>query len=97
MLSHRGCLQKKCEKLLDKNQEEMLDLMESDDLVDITKPSILTSENTIGGVLVGHSEAGFFLVSELLFLDIAAADITPGYCFAYMAFKTSIVKRNRSF
>ena len=50
-----------------------------------------------------HREVGliFFLISEQLGLDIASADITPGYCsdlsLVDIAFKTNIVKRNRPF
>ena len=41
----------------------------------------------------------YFLVSEHLGLDIAGADIMPGYCFdhslVYIGFKSDIVKRHR--
>ena len=48
-----------------------------------------------------RSRLDFFLISEQLDLDIASADITPGYCSDHslvdIAFKTNIVKRNRPF
>ena len=47
------------------------------------------------------SRLDFFLISEQLGLDIASADITPGYCSDHslvdIAFKTNTVKRNRRF
>ena len=67
------------------------------------EPCTLILENTVGGVLMVHREVGliFFLISEQLGLDIASADITPGYCSDHslvdIAFKTNIVKRNNLF
>ena len=46
-----------------------------------------------------RSRIDYFLVSEHLGLDIAGADIMPGYCsdhsLVYIGFKSDIVKRHR--
>ena len=46
-----------------------------------------------------RSRIDYFLVSEHLWLDIAGADIMPGYCsdhsLVYIGFKSDIVKRHR--
>ena len=48
-----------------------------------------------------RSRIDYFLVSEHLGLDIAGADIMPGYCsdhsLVYIGFKSGMVKRHRPF
>ena len=60
---------------------------------------MLTLDGIAGGVLMVLREVEYFLVSEHLGLDIAGADIMPGYCsdhsLVYIGFKSDIVKRHR--
>ena len=86
-----------------RSRKKSLDFMDCYDLVDVYRTlhsnTRKYSRRRFNGTQ--RSRLDFFLISEQLGLDIASADITPGYCSDHslidIAFKTNIVKRNRPF
>ena len=86
-----------------RSRKKSLDFMDCYDLVDVYRTLHSYTGKYSWGRFNGtqRSRLDFFLISEQLGLDIASADITPGYCSDHslvdIAFKTSIVKRNRPF
>ena len=86
-----------------RSRKNLFDFMNDYDLVDIYRTLYADTRKYSWRRFNGmqRSKLDFSLVSEHLGIDIASADIMPGYCSDHslvcISFKTDIVKRNRPF
>ena len=86
-----------------RSQKQIVDFMNTYDLVDVYRNLHVDTRRYSWRRFNGtqRSRIDYFLVSEHLGLDIAGADIMPGYCsdhsLVYIGFKSGMVKRHRPF
>ncbi len=84
-----------------RSRKQIVDIMNTYDLVDVFRNLHADTRRYSWRRFNGtqRSRIDYFLVSEHLGLDIAGADIMPGYCsdhsLVYIRFKSDIVKRHR--
>ena len=83
-----------------RSQKQIVDFMNTYDLVDVYRNLHVDTRRYSWRRFNGtqRSRIDYFLVSEHLGLDIAGADIMPGYCsghsLVYIGLKSDIVKRH---
>lgn len=84
-----------------RSREKIIEFMDEYDMIDIYRTLHSDTRKYSWRRFNGtqRSRLDFFLISEQLGLDVAGADIVPGYCsdhsLVYISFETNIVKRNR--
>ena len=84
-----------------RSRKQIVNIMNTYDLVDVYRNLHADTRRYSWRRFNGtqRSRIDCFLVSEHLWLDIAGADIMPGYCsdhsVVYIGFKSDIVKRHR--